>query len=501
MGFLSRFEKTGTAPARLAAMEAVGACLMLTDASLNITYLNPAAAALLRAAEADLQKVLPHFSTDRLIGCNIDMFHKNPAHQRQMLARLTATHATTINVAGWVFDVRISPLSLPGKSIPSQTGVGFVIEWFDGRQRLARDDFSARMAAIDRVHSVVSFTPDGTVIDANDYFLRMMGYQRHEIIGQPHRMFVPSAEAASPAYRQFWEELRRGQFQARQFCRQTKDGKPVWIEGWYNPILDSAGRVAKVIKVATDITGQVDTLVNLKLLLDENFADVERGIAAAAAQTNGARLAVRDTSGNVQSVTASAAETVASISEIAHSMTRSRSATEGVFDRAVSVGESTGQLAKAAQAMGGIVGLIRNIASQINLLALNATIEAARAGQAGKGFAVVASEVKNLAIQAAKATEQISREIDGIQAISNEVASAVATIRDSITEVREYVVGTASAIEQQTAVTHSMSTNMQDASDAVATVSTNIAEIAAALAQVSAAVAKTKEGARILIRQ
>lgn len=496
MGFLSRFEKTGTAPARLAAMEAVGAGLMLTDASLTITYLNPAATALLRGAEADLQKVLPHFSADRLIGCNVDMFHKNPAHQRQMLARLTAAHAVTIDVAGWVFDVRISPLAQPG-----QPGSGFVIEWFDGRHRLARDEFSAMMAAINRVQSVVSFSPDGIVLGANDYFLRMMGYQREDVIGHPHRIFMPPGDATSAAYRLFWDELRRGQFQAGQFCRQAKQGKPVWIEGWYNPILDPTGRVVKVMKFASDITGQVDTLGNLKTLLDENFADVERGIAAATAQTEGARMAVGDTSGNVQSVAASAAETVASISEIAHSMTRSRSATDGVFDRAVSVGESTGQLAKAAQAMGGIVGLIRNIASQINLLALNATIEAARAGQAGKGFAVVASEVKSLAIQAAKATEQISREIDGIQAISNEVAAAVATIRDSITEVREYVVGTASAIEQQTAVTHSMSTNMQDASDAVATVSTNIAEIAAVLAQVSAAVAKTKEGARVLVRQ
>jgi methyl-accepting chemotaxis protein len=97
--------------------------------------------------------------------------------------------------------------------------------------------------------------------------------------------------------------------------------------------------------------------------------------------------------------------------------------------------------------MNGIVGLIQNIAGQINLLALNATIEAARAGEAGKGFAVVASEVKNLVNQAAKATEQISREIDGVQSTSGEVVTALYTIRDAIETVREHVTVTASAVE------------------------------------------------------
>ena len=162
MGFLSRFEKTGTALARLAAMEMVAAGLMLTDANLIMTYLNPAVSALLRSAEADLRTVLPHFRADQLLGCNIDIFHKNPAHQRQMLSRLTATHAVTIDVAGWVFDVRISPLAQPG-----QPSAGFVLEWFDGRHRLARDEFSAMMAAINRVQSVVSFSPDGIVLDGS----------------------------------------------------------------------------------------------------------------------------------------------------------------------------------------------------------------------------------------------------------------------------------------------------------------------------------------------
>ncbi len=181
-------------------------------------------------------------------------------------------------------------------------------------------------------------------------------------------------------------------------------------------------------------------------------------------------------------------------------MSNSRLATENAFEQTVAVGRNTDMLAGAAKAMSGIVGLIRSIASQINLLALNATIEAARAGEAGKGFAVVASEVKNLAVQAAKATEQISGEIEGIQVTSTQVADALGAIREAVTSVRESVALTAAAVEEQSAVTRSMSANMQSAAGAVSTVSASVTEISAAVLQAAQAVAKTKQAARVLVR-
>ena len=102
-------------------------------------------------------------------------------------------------------------------------------------------------------------------------------------------------------------------------------------------------------------------------------------------------------------------------------MTRSRAATERASEQTANLAETTGSLTQAAPPTDGIVGLIRTIASQINHLALSATTEAARAGEAAKGFAVVASEVKSLAAQAAKVTEQISAEIDGVQSTSTNV--------------------------------------------------------------------------------
>jgi methyl-accepting chemotaxis protein len=181
-------------------------------------------------------------------------------------------------------------------------------------------------------------------------------------------------------------------------------------------------------------------------------------------------------------------------------MSKSQAATDGAFAQVVSAGQATQRLTEAGVAMGGIVGMIQNIAGQINLLALNATIESARAGEAGKGFAVVANEVKNLANQAAKATGQITKEIEGVQSISGEVVVALDGIRGSIDNVREYVAATASAVEEQSAVTRDMSSNMQTASSAVDTITNNISSIAAAVTQAEAAISKTKEAAQVLAR-
>ena len=486
--------KRDSVTAMTTAMETLRTNVMIADNDLNITYMNPSALALMREAEADLRKELPGFSVASLIGANIDVFHKNPAYQRKMLSGLEKPHNATIRVGPRVFDLLVSPLMDHHKRI------GFAVEWADAKDRLLNLDYAARNSAIDRSQAVIEFSTDGIVLDANANFLKAMGYTLGEIRGQHHRLFVEPSQQSSPGYAEFWDSLRRGEFHAEQFRRIGKNGKEVWIEASYNPVLDLQGKVSKIVKFATDITPQVQLLANLKALIDQNFGEIDSAIDLSTAEAHSATLAAGETSSNVQSVAASAEQLAASIGEISQSMSKSRLATESAFEQIVSVGKNTETLAQAAQAMNGIVGLIRSVASQINLLALNATIESARAGEAGKGFAVVASEVKNLAVQAAKATEQISTEIEGIQKTSHSVAGALGAIRDAVTTVRESVTLTASAVEEQSAVTSGMSVNMQSASGAVSTVSANISEISAAVLQAAQAVAKTKEAARVLVR-
>ena len=491
---LGRFSKTKNLSAKVAALDALRTNVMVADNDLNIIYMNPSVTALMREAEEDLKKELPRFSVATLIGSNIDVFHKNPGHQRKMLAALSKPHNATIRVGQRVFDLLVTPLLDKGERI------GFAVEWADAKERLLNLDYLAQFEAVNRSQAVIEFTVDGQIISANENFLKAMGYSLSEVQGKHHSMFVDAGHRAGREYADFWDQLRSGKYQAGQYKRYGKNGKEVWIEGAYNPIFDQNGKVTKVVKFATDITSQMNLLANLKTLIDQNFSEIDDAVERTTGEALSALAAADETSGNVQMVAASAEELAASISEISESMTKSRIATDSAFDRTVDAGGSTEKLNNAAQAMNGIVGLIQNIAGQINLLALNATIEAARAGEAGKGFAVVASEVKNLANQAAKATEQISREIDGVQSTSQEVVTALATIREAIGTVRDHVTGTASAVEEQSAVTRGMSANMQSASASVATVSLNIREISEAVSQAADAVVKTKEAAKVLVR-
>ena len=367
-------------------------------------------------------------------------------------------------------------------------------------QTLEYSDLRGQVDAIRKSQAVISFNLDGSIIEANENFLQAMGYTQEEIKGKHHRMFVDPAYGTSREYAEFWDKLRAGQFQAAQFKRIGKNGRVVWIEATYNPILDPTGKPYKVVKFATDITRQVELLSSLKMLIDHNFAEVDGAIRRTSSQAESANTATGQTLSNVQMVASAAEELATSVCEISLRMGQSRTASDGAYDRVIAAGVSTEKLAEAVQAMGGIVSLIQNIAGQINLLALNATIESARAGDAGKGFAVVANEVKNLATQAARATEQISSEIQAVQAVSDNVVGALVDIRTSIESVKEYVAATASAVEEQSAVTRDMSANMQSASASVADISMAITDILSTAAQSENAIAKTHEAAQILAR-
>src|SRR5208282_2810486 len=108
-----------------------------------------------------------------------------------------------------------------------------------------------------RPQAMIEFSPDGTVLTANDNFLAALGYRLDEIQGRHHRMFVDPAYAQSEAYREFWSKLNRGEYVAEEFKRIGKGGREVWIQASYNPIFDAERRVIRVVKFATDVTARV----------------------------------------------------------------------------------------------------------------------------------------------------------------------------------------------------------------------------------------------------
>jgi methyl-accepting chemotaxis protein len=242
--------QAGATIARAASLEVLRTKVMLADTDLNITYLNQAVLGLMQEAESDLRRELPRFSVATLVGSNIDIFHKNPAHQRRMLATLDRPHGATIKVGTWMFDLMVVPL------IENNVRIGFSVEWTDAKDRLQIQEYDAYIAAIGRAQSVIEFGIDGRVLTANANFLSAVGYTLDEIRGQHHSLFVDQTYRQSVEYRMFWEKLGRGEVDSGQYKRIAKGGREIWMQASYNPILGLDGKPAKVVKYATEITAQ-----------------------------------------------------------------------------------------------------------------------------------------------------------------------------------------------------------------------------------------------------
>ena len=192
----------------------------------------------------------------------------------------------------------------------------------------------------------------------------------------------------------------------------------------------------------------------------------------------GALRESNDASSNVSLVAGSAEELSASISEINLQLAQTTELVGNAVNNAKATNGQYAGLVQAAQKIGDVVMLIRNIAGQTNLLALNATIEAARAGSAGRGFAVVANEVKSLAVETAKATEEITRHIQAVQQSTNGAVEAVHGIEQSMYEISTRTASAAASILQQNAATSEISRNAANAAGGTSTVVAALSKVA-----------------------
>jgi methyl-accepting chemotaxis protein len=130
------------------------------------------------------------------------------------------------------------------------------MKMFSWRNSTATRNALAQAAAISESQAVIEFNMDGTIITANENFLKALGYTLAEIAGKHHGMFVEPSERDSAAYREFWAKLNRGEYQAAEYKRIGKGGREVWIEASYNPICDTNGKPFKVVKFAIDVTAK-----------------------------------------------------------------------------------------------------------------------------------------------------------------------------------------------------------------------------------------------------
>ncbi|MBI4968680.1 MAG: HAMP domain-containing protein [Rhodospirillales bacterium] len=204
---------------------------------------------------------------------------------------------------------------------------------------------------------------------------------------------------------------------------------------------------------------------------------------------------------NVQTVAAATEELAISIKEIGGQVEKAARVSRQAVEESSKVNDLVQSLAEATSRIGDVVKLINDVASQTNLLALNATIEAARAGEAGKGFAVVANEVKGLANQTAKATEEITQQISGVQSATRQAVNAIREISQTIGSISEISSAIASAVEEQGAATGEISRNVQQASAGTVEVSTNISGVMQASTETGSASEQVLAAARGLSEQ
>jgi methyl-accepting chemotaxis protein len=190
--------------------------------------------------------------------------------------------------------------------------------------------------------------------------------------------------------------------------------------------------------------------------------------------------AFHEASTNVETAAVAADELSRSIAEISRQLSHTSDIVGRATEEARATDGEIAGLATGAQRIGDVVKLIRNIAGQTNLLALNATIEAARAGEAGRGFAVVASEVKSLAVQTAKATEDIASHILGVQNSTTGAVEAIRQIASRMQEINQYMSAVAAAVEEQSAATGEISHNVASAAQGSSQVVTVLGEVAGA---------------------
>ncbi|AEV82383.1 Biofilm dispersion protein bdlA [Actinoplanes sp. SE50] len=290
--------------------------------------------------------------------------------------------------------------------------------------KLRNTEFAAKVDALNRSNAVIEFDLDGTVLQANENFLRTMGYTLREIVGSHHSRFCTEDYRRSDEYRDFWLRLGKGEFISGRFERVGNYGRQVWIRATYNPIMDVDGKPIRVVKYASDITAQVEREQRIDAL-----------IAGTAEVTT-----------SVQSLSESIAEIAGTSQTAAELAARTQTAATGGAQALQASMEAIGLIEKSSKAIADEVRVMSEIANQTNLLAFNASIEAARAGEHGIGFAVVADEVRKLAERSFEAAQHVGRLVEEAaervhegSRVSAEAGAAFQHIVDSVERTHEAI--------------------------------------------------------------
>ncbi|MEH8111214.1 methyl-accepting chemotaxis protein [Aeromonas veronii] len=396
------------------ALDCASTNVMIADTNLDIIYMNEAVTGMLNQAETDIKKELYSFNANQLMGANIDSFHKNPGHQRTMLAKLNSTYRTQIQLGGRTFSLIANPVF-------NDTGerLGSVVEWADRtKEVMIEKEMSDIVQAVinGELHRRMELT-------GKSGFFQAMGEGINQI-----------AEVIDSTLN---DVIRVVQCLAKGDLTQQIEADYPGVFGTTKDALNKT--IASLTNIVTEVRGASDNL------------------SSAAEQVSATAQSISQSSSEQAS---SMEETSASIEQMSASInqnTDNAQVTDGMASKAakeaVEGGEAVKLTVDAMKQIARRIGIIDDIAYQTNLLALNAAIEAARAGDHGKGFAVVAAEVRKLA----ERSQVAAQEIGELASSSVEMAEKAGRLLDqmvpSINKTSDLVQEiSAASVEQSTGV-------------------------------------------------
>ncbi len=454
--------------------------IIMADKEFNITYMNPASLQTLRR----LESYLP-VKADQVVGQNIDIFHKNPSHQRGMLADpKNLPHRALIAIGPESAELLVS-------AIYDKDGQysGPMVTWEVVTDKIRLEGEQARLKALveNAPINIMMADKEFNITYVNPASMGTLTKIKHLLPIDPAQIVGANIDIfhKNPTH-------QRGILaDPKNLPRHAKINIGDEIADLLvSPMYDSKGEYLGPMVTWEIITERERVEVSIKQMAQTLAASSEELTAVSgqmsanaeetSTQANVVAAASEQVSKNVETVATSTDQMGAAIREIASSSNQAARVAQDAVALATETNRIMGKLDESSTGIGQVIKVITSIAEQTKLLALNATIEAARAGEAGKGFAVVANEVKELAKETAKATEDIGKKIEGIQSDTKGAVDAIGRISGVINQINDIQNTIAGAVEEQTATTNEISRNVAEAAKGSAEIAQNICGVAQA---------------------